>query len=78
MPFTSLVLSNDAETLAVLTAAMDSVQVKRELCSSSAHAKKLLAARKFDAIADQVMEELKRRGVLAQAIGAKPQFHYSI
>src|SRR5207302_2745441 len=50
MPFTSLVLSNDAETLAVLTAAMDSVQVKRELCSSSAQAKKLLAARKFDAI----------------------------
>src|SRR5438309_1360578 len=32
----------------------------------------------FEAIADQVMEELKRRGVLAQAIGAKPQFHYSI
>ena len=32
----------------------------------------------FEAIADQVIEELKRRGVLAQAIGAKPQFHYSI
>jgi bifunctional enzyme CysN/CysC len=32
----------------------------------------------FEAIADRVIEELKRRGVLAQAIGAKPQFHYSI
>ena len=26
----------------------------------------------------RLMEELKARGVLAQAIGAKPQFHYSI
>ena len=32
----------------------------------------------FEAIADRVIEELKARGVLAQAIGAKPQFHYSI
>ena len=32
----------------------------------------------FDAIADQIVEELKRRGVLAEAIGAKQQFHYSI
>jgi bifunctional enzyme CysN/CysC len=32
----------------------------------------------FEAIAGQVIEELKRRGVLAQAVGAKPQFHYSI
>ena len=32
----------------------------------------------FDTIADQIIEELKTRGVLAQAIGAKPQFHYSI
>ncbi len=32
----------------------------------------------FEAIADRVIEELKTRGVLAQAIGAKPQFHYSI
>ena len=32
----------------------------------------------FDAIADRILEELKRRGVLAQAIGTKPQFHYSI
>ena len=32
----------------------------------------------FETIADRVMEELKARGVLAQAIGAKPQFHYSI
>jgi bifunctional enzyme CysN/CysC len=32
----------------------------------------------FDAIADRIVEELKHRGVLAQAIGAKQQFHYSI
>ncbi len=32
----------------------------------------------FEAIADQIIEALKQRGVLAQAIGAKPQFHYSI
>lgn len=32
----------------------------------------------FDAIADQIQDELKRRGVLAQAIGAKPRFHYTI
>ena len=32
----------------------------------------------FDAIADRIVEELKRRGVLAQAIGARQQFHYSI
>jgi bifunctional enzyme CysN/CysC len=32
----------------------------------------------FDAATKQVMEELRRRGVLAQAIGAKPTFQYSI
>lgn len=32
----------------------------------------------FDAATLQIMEELKRRGVLAQAIGAKPVFQYSI
>jgi bifunctional enzyme CysN/CysC len=32
----------------------------------------------FDAIAERILEELKRRGVLAEAIGARPQFHYSI
>lgn len=32
----------------------------------------------FDEATKQVMEELKRRGVLAQAIGAKPTFQYSI
>ena len=32
----------------------------------------------FDAATRQIMEELKRRGVLAQAIGAKPTFQYSI
>jgi bifunctional enzyme CysN/CysC len=32
----------------------------------------------FDAATRRVMEELKRRGVLAQAIGAKPTFQYSI
>lgn len=32
----------------------------------------------FDALADQIVKELKTRGVLAEALGAKPQFHYSI
>jgi bifunctional enzyme CysN/CysC len=32
----------------------------------------------FDAATKSIMEELKRRGVLAQAIGAKPTFQYSI
>ncbi|MFM8551230.1 MAG: adenylyl-sulfate kinase, partial [Nitrospiraceae bacterium] len=32
----------------------------------------------FDAAARQVIEELKKRGVLAQAIGGKPTFQYSI
>lgn len=32
----------------------------------------------FDAATRQVIEELKRRGVLAQAIGTKPTFQYSI
>ncbi|HZS11337.1 MAG TPA: GTP-binding protein [Nitrospirales bacterium] len=32
----------------------------------------------FDSAARRVIEELKRRGVLAQAIGAKPTFQYSI
>ena len=32
----------------------------------------------FDAATKRIMEELKRRGVLAQAIGAKPTFQYSI
>jgi bifunctional enzyme CysN/CysC len=32
----------------------------------------------FDAIAERIVGELKHRGVLAQAIGAKQQFHYSI
>jgi bifunctional enzyme CysN/CysC len=32
----------------------------------------------FDAATRRIMEELKRRGVLAQAIGAKPTFQYSI
>ena len=50
MPFTSLVLCNDAEALAALAAAMDVAQIKRELCSGSAHAKKLLTNRKFDAV----------------------------
>jgi bifunctional enzyme CysN/CysC len=32
----------------------------------------------FDAATRRIVEELKRRGVLAQAIGAKPTFQYSI
>ncbi|HSN03412.1 MAG TPA: GTP-binding protein [Nitrospira sp.] len=32
----------------------------------------------FDEATRQIMEELKKRGVLAQAIGAKPTFQYSI
>lgn len=32
----------------------------------------------FDAATTRILEELKRRGVLAQAIGAKPIFQYSI
>jgi bifunctional enzyme CysN/CysC len=32
----------------------------------------------FDAATKRILEELKRRGVLAQAIGAKPTFQYSI
>ncbi|UVT15515.1 MAG: adenylyl-sulfate kinase [Nitrospira sp.] len=32
----------------------------------------------FDAATARILEELKRRGVLAQAIGAKPIFQYSI
>ena len=32
----------------------------------------------FDAATARILEELKRRGVLAQAIGAKPVFQYSI
>ena len=32
----------------------------------------------FDAATKRVMEELRRRGVLAEAIGAKPTFQYSI
>jgi len=32
----------------------------------------------FDASTKRILEELKRRGVLAQAIGAKPTFQYSI
>jgi bifunctional enzyme CysN/CysC len=32
----------------------------------------------FDAATRRILEELKRRGVLAQAIGAKPIFQYSI
>jgi bifunctional enzyme CysN/CysC len=32
----------------------------------------------LDAGAASVIDELKRRGVLAQAIGAKPIFQYSI
>jgi bifunctional enzyme CysN/CysC len=32
----------------------------------------------FDEAARQIIEELKRRGVLAHAIGAKPTFQYSI
>jgi bifunctional enzyme CysN/CysC len=32
----------------------------------------------FDAATRRILEELKCRGVLAQAIGAKPTFQYSI
>jgi len=32
----------------------------------------------FETIVDRIIAELKQRGVLAQAIGAKQQFHYSI
>lgn len=32
----------------------------------------------FDAATREILDELKRRGVLAQAIGAKPTFQYSI
>jgi bifunctional enzyme CysN/CysC len=32
----------------------------------------------FDAATKRILDELKRRGVLAQAIGAKPTFQYSI
>ncbi|MEE9205002.1 MAG: adenylyl-sulfate kinase, partial [Nitrospirales bacterium] len=32
----------------------------------------------FDAAARQVMDELKRRGVLAHSIGEKPKYQYSI
>jgi bifunctional enzyme CysN/CysC len=32
----------------------------------------------FEALADRIIEELKRQGVLAEIIGAKQKFHYSI
>ena len=32
----------------------------------------------FDAATKSILDELKRRGVLAHAIGAKPTFQYSI
>lgn len=32
----------------------------------------------FEAATARILDELKRRGVLAQAIGAKPIFQYSI
>jgi len=32
----------------------------------------------LDKATKQIMDELKKRGVLAQAIGAKPTFQYSI
>jgi bifunctional enzyme CysN/CysC len=32
----------------------------------------------FDMATKRILDELKRRGVLAQAIGAKPTFQYSI
>lgn len=32
----------------------------------------------FDEVVQQILEELKRKGVLARAIGAKPTFQYSI
>ena len=32
----------------------------------------------LDGATKRIMEELKKRGVLAQAIGAKPTFQYSI
>jgi bifunctional enzyme CysN/CysC len=32
----------------------------------------------FDAVTARILDELKRRGVLAHAIGAKPVFQYSI
>jgi bifunctional enzyme CysN/CysC len=32
----------------------------------------------YDDAAAQIIEELKRKGVLARAIGAKPTFQYSI
>jgi bifunctional enzyme CysN/CysC len=32
----------------------------------------------FDAATKSILDELRRRGVLAQAIGAKPTFQYSI
>lgn len=32
----------------------------------------------FDAATARILDELKRRGVLALAIGAKPVFRYSI
>ncbi|MFY4728897.1 hypothetical protein, partial [Nitrospira sp. BLG_2] len=32
----------------------------------------------FDVATARILDELKRRGVLAQAIGAKPIFQYSI
>jgi bifunctional enzyme CysN/CysC len=32
----------------------------------------------FDEAAKQIIEELKRKGVLAQAVGVRPTFQYSI
>lgn len=32
----------------------------------------------FETLTAQIIQELKTRGVLAEALGAKPQFHYSI
>ena len=38
----------------------------------------LVSPTDLDAGTKRIMEELKKRGVLAQAIGAKPVFQYSI
>jgi len=37
-----------------------------------------VGAQDFDEAARRIIEELKKKGVLAQAIGAKPTFQYSI
>ncbi|HEV2112600.1 MAG TPA: PilZ domain-containing protein [Terriglobales bacterium] len=50
MPFASLILCSDAESRDILKTALDSAQVKCELCKSTVLAERLLISRKFDLV----------------------------